>query len=631
MGAGASRAILEEPFPVAPGLSKDLDRLTMVAARILSTPDIYDINNLARPGVCGDYAVFLKKGLEKKLLEFTYADASDGGGAPLSVVYQNPRRAIEKAERRQKICRQIAETMLRCIATVVACLASIQVASPSRETAVAGIHPQRGGAGVQDIVDWLARNGYISTATAAPSATGEIRLELTDRVNPSPSKPQFTITLSSTANRHSMYNGALTAAGGADYPTAGFPKMPAGSMRVEIARPVPIPGTLESLLPLRLTDTTGLPWMVGALYREGFVSLSPSAGAGAAATRISPFDLWHNLFRLTQSRQVGVMEDRASVTAANELFSRIRNAPAGDQPAAFIAALGGFIRTAIPGAVVPAAPAAAAAAAAAAFLAPVQRQFGGPVFGAPTFGAPAAAPAAVYDIPLPATKNILDAFKLFRDALPKESSPAAVRALTLSAKVNPDRTIQTNICRDPYWSESNLLRIYPWATLQFLFVERYEAMSTESSGTFSAAWKTQFVDPLKALYDGRGGAPRLTASPEGSLFLNRLNFSAPTLPLCAETTTPRVGFREVQDGLLRLQELYETHVKRIWEILNALVIVIQDPDTKAEVVRLHPAVLRGGSYEYVKAQAEKARTQLATYYLAVEKSYLETVAALKPV
>jgi len=71
-------------------------------------------------------------------------------------------------------------------------------------------------------------------------------------------------------------------------------------------------------------------------------------------------------------------------------------------------------------------------------------------------------------------------------------------------------------------------------------------------------------------------------------------------------------------------------VKRVWEILNALVIVIQDPDTKADVVRLHPAVLRGSSFAYVTEQAAKARDMLATYYVAVEKSYLETVSVLKP-
>ncbi|NCY21736.1 hypothetical protein EBX31_07250 [bacterium] len=618
MGAGASRQILEEPFPVAPGLSRDLDRLSMVAARILSTPDIYDINNLARPGVCGDYAVFLKKGLEKKLLDFTYADASDGTtGSPLSVVYQNPRRAIEKPEQRQKICKQIAETMLRCIATVVACLASIQVASPSRETAVAGIQ-QRGGASVQDIAEWLARNGYIaSAATAVPTATGEIRLELTDRNNPSSNKPQFTIKLSSTANRHSMYNGTLVASGGVDYPSAGFPRMPEGSMRVEIARPVLVPGTIETLLPLRVMDTTGLPWMVGVLYRDGFTSFSTTA----ATSRISPFDLWHTLFRLTQNRQVGTIEDRASITAANESFSRIRSLSSADQPAAFLQALRVFVGAAIPGAVLPAAPVAVPG-----YLQPVQRTYG--AFGqlAPSVVAPTA-PTAVYDIPIPATKNILDAFKLFRESLPKQSSPAAVRALTLSAKVNADRTIQTGICRDPYWSESNLLRVYPWSTLQFLCVERYEAMSTESSGVFHPDWKAKFIDPLTALYNGAGGIPRLTASPEGSLFLNRLNFSKPTLPVCDE---PRVGFREVQNGLQRLQEIYTEHVKRVWEILNALVIVIQDPDTKADVVRLHPAVLRGSSFAYVTEQAAKARDMLATYYVAVEKSYLETVSVLKP-
>ena len=49
MGAGGSKsaaqASISDPFPINMRLSKDLDKLSFVAARILSTPDIYDINN----------------------------------------------------------------------------------------------------------------------------------------------------------------------------------------------------------------------------------------------------------------------------------------------------------------------------------------------------------------------------------------------------------------------------------------------------------------------------------------------------------------------------------------------------------------------------------------------------------
>jgi hypothetical protein len=125
--SSTSKASILNPFPIDSKQSNDLDLLSYVAARILSTPDIYDINNLARPGVCGDYAVFLKKDLEKKLMNFI----ADVDGVPTDVVYQNPNKAIDKIEVRKKICSDMVDALLRAIATIVACLASIQVASPS--------------------------------------------------------------------------------------------------------------------------------------------------------------------------------------------------------------------------------------------------------------------------------------------------------------------------------------------------------------------------------------------------------------------------------------------------------------------------------------------------------------------
>jgi hypothetical protein len=54
MGASASTPALDIPFPIDLKDKSKLDLLTMVVSHILNTPDIYDINNLARPGVCGD-------------------------------------------------------------------------------------------------------------------------------------------------------------------------------------------------------------------------------------------------------------------------------------------------------------------------------------------------------------------------------------------------------------------------------------------------------------------------------------------------------------------------------------------------------------------------------------------------
>ena len=108
MGGTVSRpGGVENPFPVGPALSKDLDLLTTVAVRLLSSSDIYDITNLENPGACGAYAVFMKKNIEKRLLSFV-ADLS--GGESIEILYQNPGKLIPTAKRRE-ICKQLAETI----------------------------------------------------------------------------------------------------------------------------------------------------------------------------------------------------------------------------------------------------------------------------------------------------------------------------------------------------------------------------------------------------------------------------------------------------------------------------------------------------------------------------------------
>ena len=135
MGVGASTAAgLENPFPITPALEKDLIRLSFVVSRLLNSPDIYDLNNLARPGACGDYAVFLKEKLEKRLLPFI-ADVSD---EQIAVVYQNPLKAFSSAERRKLVCQNLTDTMLRLVSIVVACLASLQFESPRAREAAGG-------------------------------------------------------------------------------------------------------------------------------------------------------------------------------------------------------------------------------------------------------------------------------------------------------------------------------------------------------------------------------------------------------------------------------------------------------------------------------------------------------------
>jgi hypothetical protein len=652
MGAGgskgAAKGAISDPFPVDQRLSKDLDKLSYVAARILSTPDIYDINNLARPGVCGDYAVFLKKGLEKKLLPFI----ADISGVQTEVVYQNPRKAISDLEVRKKICSQMVETMLRAIATVVACLASIQVASQSRETAVATVPKQSGGS-LTDVRDWLATNGYLlPTEVALP--VGAVRTFLNPGI---PASPKYTFKLvlgRSEGNRTS----GLISVDSSRAPAA--EQFPPGSLRVQFLDPItlPVPGTVKTVLPMRILDNADLTWASGILYESVFKSFHDKTGQYYITQMLE------RLFSKTRGVQEVMVETREQIGQAAEIFKQLHRNPQNTQP--LFQALGPWFSTHIPGFqagyVPPVAPG---------YPTPygAPQPYGLPQpYGAPTYGQPQpyglqpirpvqpltgygagsypgtvslqpATGAVSYDIPLAATTLITNRMKAFRDMVPKQSSPAAVRANTLAALENRDRTVQTGACRDPYWTDTNLSKIYPWATLQFLSTKDWKNLADDynkasaNANFFEPEWD-KFLSGLSGIYNT---APVLQRGANGQAkFLDQISFTkVGEIGICKNNPNPRVRFKEVQDGLLALQGLHERHVAAMWGILNELIFVIEDPDTKTEMVRLHPNVINPASAksseEYVKKIATKARGLLAEFYINVEKTYMDSVKSLQVV
>jgi hypothetical protein len=657
MGAAASRGgtTLDNPFPVSGTLSRDLDKLSMVAARILSTPDIYDVNNLARPGVCGDYAVFLKKDIEKQLLPFV----ADISGEPMLVAYQNPRRIIEKSETRKEICSQLATTMITAITTVVAALASIQVAwQPSREAAVvAALAPQRGGA-ITEVTDWLATNGYIRPIPGGTEIIGK-PVELINRRATGTARPTFQLVFG--AAQDGMHPAALSATGGS-------PPMPTGTLKMNFIKPIQItlPGTTKSILPFRISDNSGLAWMVGVLYEDMFQTLA----ASNTRAPVDPFQVWEFLFRRTQGYTGELHDTRTQLNEANEVFNQYRRTK---NPQVILTALARFLTERIPGyhaGYVPGAPAGGAgaympgpygytpwappAAPGAYGMAPAPIQplaFAPPrpaslagIGMAPPAGAPpsialrpagAYDPAGIqYDIPLAATKTIIDSFKGFRDLMARQSSPAATRAITLSTKVNADRSIQTNICRDPYWigTDSNLSRVYPWATLQFLSITDWSKLSKEArmaDSVLMPEWR-KFIDDLDRLYSSAG--LKLTRTVPGAYFLDQMRVTdTDKLRVCAEGRAGSVPFAPIQAALEKIQAAYTAHVAAMWGILNSLIVVIADPAKKTEVVRLHPDVFGGNvksSKKYVEEKAAQARKLIADFYLDVERIYVETIKSL---
>jgi hypothetical protein len=633
MGAGQSSAAgsIANPFPVDPRLSKDLDKLSIVAARILSTPDIYDVNNLSRPGVCGDYAVFLRKNLEKKLLPFVFDDA----GKRTEVVYQNPRKSMENQELRKKICRSMIDTMLRTISTVVASLASIQVASPSRETAITGIGVQKGG-GIPDIREWLENAGYISRDN---KSTAGNQVPFHNPGLPKSSDYEYYLTLDRTeAPLTYAYITAKTLS------TAGasFQALPTGALRVHFLNPIQIPvagSAAHSILPIRIVDNANIPWCAGVLYQNVFKSFNTTS------PQFYITDLIIRLFRRTQGSNDEITETRNDINIANNVFQEYRRtmiskyifdaipqflsqhipgyqsyAPGTIQQPQYIQGPGGILQQVIPGVATGVGP-----------TAPQQAMWRPPtstVAGAPQVALRPVTTQVIpgvtdFDIPSSSAKSIGDTLKLFRSAVSVESSPAAVRATTLAALENRDRTVQTGICTDKYWTMPNLARVYPWSTLQFLSVRDWSALSEDRSKTqFEPEWDN-FLSKLSSLYNGTGSNPKLER-PGETKFLDQMRITnVANLAICKQSQNPRVAFQEVQAGIQELQALYRDHVRKMWGILNSLILVIVDPETQQEVVRLHPNVVAGASSaDYVNERAKEARSAIAEYYIAVEKAYL---------
>jgi hypothetical protein len=613
MGASASTPALDVPFPIDLKDKSKLDLLTMVVSHILNTPDIYDINNLARPGVCGDYAVVLKEQIDKKFLPFV----ADVSGQRLTVAYQNPEKLIKDKAKRAKICTDLADTALRVAAIVLACLGSIQVASETRV--------QKGGR-TDDILNWLIMNKYITPDAARGQRGQPIPLNDTnDARYGSEIRYQMTLTSSDPTTANLSQVGAQ------------------GSLKIQFLDPIMIPGTTEQVLPIRVLDTTGIPWMVGIMFKNIY---KPLSNVG----HTSPMLVWNNLFRKSRGEPAELIEsDFNQLQSSSSLFDRYRQTK---KPDAILQLLDPFFQspdvfTHIPnyrpnpyGAIanpygappnpygappnpygpnpylappnpygVPPNP----------YVAPVnpygaQNPYGQPYVGAYRPQKPVNPFNIQYAIPdQQMTRSILTMLGSFKELFTKTSCPASVRANTLSLRVNPDRTVRSGVCADPYWKEANLGRIYPYATYQFLCMKDWR-----SSG---------YTDHLKTFVEGLGsvyGSGFKAATP-----LDSAKFTV-IPPICTadQGREINVKFQSVQKGLQAINAEYKAHTKVIWEILGELVEVIEDPETKTEMVRLVPNATKTATKQYIEDLAVKARNQIGGHYVRLEGIYYEVVKSL---
>ena len=130
----------------------------------------------------------------------------------------------------------------------------------------------------------------------------------------------------------------------------------------------------------------------------------------------------------------------------------------------------------------------------------------------------------------------------------------------------------------------------------------------------------QFIEGLKQIY-GSGL--------NGSGSLDTMRFTV--VPPVCQTNQGReinVRYQAVQQGLQAINAEYTAHTKAIWGILSNLVEVIEDPETKAEMVRLVPNATKTTTKDYIEQLAIQARTQIGGHYIRLEGIYYETVQAL---
>ena len=609
------------PFAISDSTNNDLNRLSFIATRLLSSSDLYDVENLAKPGTCGNYSVVLQKGIENTLLPFVV----DLDNNQLSeVFYHDPRKAFADLEKRKKVCKDLTKTMLRAIATVTAALASIQVVkSRSRDAIVMAAEKQKGG-DIQAVGKWLRDAGFISEYRTAGTPMEFITpggMHLSRNV-------KFMLTLEYSTG--SMSYGLFQAIGN-DYPN--------GTLRIFFLYQILLPGTQTYVMPIRIVDKPGRTWVAGILVEgrfKSFVEKTPPEYMTAILER---------LFLTASGTQVqgGYPETRSELALADDIFNKLQKSQSpipmlqtlnryfsemgiGYQP---VVSQMGYPQPGYPQPVYPQ---------------PGYPQPGypQPVYPQPTYPQPAYPPAyprpgypqagypsqyqpgsvalrtqgdtGQYDLPINVVRYILDRLKYFQKGVATQSCPAEERAATLmGAGFDDSRNIRTAICNDPYWKKSNLNDVHPWATFQFLAIDEWDNAGDRSKPTLNPEW-TNFLQGLKNIYEDKFN--------NQSPFLDQARFSSmDKLPVCA---TGGVGNQaKVFAGINELQTLYKTHVTKIWSLINSLIVVIQHPESKKDIIRFHPNVLRSGksSRKYVDQVAKDTMAALREHYLAIETAY----------
>jgi hypothetical protein len=643
MGAGASvpTNIVSDPFPIDGGTSTRLDLLSTVVNRILSTDDIYDLANLTRGGTCGDYAVFLKENIEKKLKTFI-ADLGDDKKAV--VRYGTSNSSIVDPVVRKKVCSDLATSMVTVIATVVACLGSIQVATKGRGLGLSASQ-QRGG-DIRDVREWLFKKGIIEPYTDVQRVSN-LPVKLIMGARQKVRRIEFSLVLVESEKTLSL--GALTARSETGVPEED--DMPKGTFRINFLNPINLPAQpADSVLPVRIVDGGGIPWLAGILVKNEFKSFVEGTPSRFFV------DVVEDLFRSVKGQNVRV-EPYEQVAQANGIFEQLRaNA---NQPQYLHSVLGRFLTERIagyqPGQTVAAQvqypwtqqqqipwqqqpqP-----------YRPPNQQYPGeyqppgiyqppryPLSGqVPVLGRPALIDTTQYDIPPASGKMIQSVFNSFKGQVSAKSNPAAVRAFMLT-RAERNRVILTGVCEDEFWKLPTMLAVHPWATFYFLCMRDWTKVGDRSgapapglkpnvSGDVHPQWN-EFLDRIAGSYATNDIGITLT---RGSA--DQVRFSDPgKIKGCPAVTG---SYKDVGTAVIALRDAYTAHAKRVWSLLDELIFVVDDPATKTQAVVLHPMVTANNAVatkDYVEERANRARDAIRDFYATVEDIYAKAIAAMQ--
>jgi hypothetical protein len=725
MGQSASHIdfILQDvknPLQLTDSMNSSIDAISLIVSRILNTPDIYDLKNLKKEGVCGDYIVLLKEKLMASMAMLPYYTASGE-----EILYQSPDRLIQDTETRRRVCKELAESSLSIASIVVACLASIQISTKKREQIVLdnsakqsvssvtsptiqaparpsmiiptpGVYPspvyptptvyptpayqapayqapppaptypptvptyqaptyptptyptptyptptyptpapaptypayqaptyprpayqpygyaQMHGGSVS-ILQWLITNNYISQTVSD-----------TYKISSNEVKETHSFLLKTDNSSKDIYKNliaedrGITADVSIEVIDNVLRNLDKSSLIIQFLSPISNPSVVgETIVPIRILDATGTTMCAGVLYsgNNRFKSF------GEGTTDIDLPGLLFILFRLSQlhsnedkgliEKGVYVMDNAIQRARDNQIFDSAKSNPTSMYP--YI--LGRSQST--PG------------------------YYNPPVPDTKYYGAIPVKTTQEYAIPSSSAFSIIQTLDNYKAKLAIDSCPAMIRSKSLVDEITEKRSIRTRFCSDMYWSQSSLSKIYPYTTLQFLCIQDWA-----TPNNLVPAFNT-FCDNLVNLYnDASGFAPRIISPTSGSAkplsvsgeaspakqvqfgYLDTLRFDSAMYEkfkqeYCSSGYVTSES-KYIADVVRDLNNEFRMHITSVLKIINSLIIIIKDPDTNQQVVRLSPEITskKRSTQKFIMEQKENAIALISNHYVRVEELYL---------